>query len=55
MTNMGEPERAAQASGEEEGRDPSRNSKALQAGRGGLGVGVEESSIPGEGPSAEGW
>src|SRR5205085_11853743 len=55
MTHTGAPARDAQERGEEEGREPQRNSQALQAVRGGLGVCREASSIQVEGPEAEGW
>jgi hypothetical protein len=40
--------------GEEAGRDPHEDSKALQAVRWGIGVRMEESYIHGEGPEGEG-
>ena len=50
MTNTGEPEREVKESGKEAGETRTESSEALQAVRWGIGVGVWESHMHGEGP-----
>jgi len=54
MRNTGEPERDVKESGEEAGETRTEISEALQAVRWGIGVGVWESHMHGEGPEGEG-